>query len=156
MSYCGYIIMIIVDSCMIWFHFDCIMQLKNIILLLMIIAEKRATTFGNLPDYLCNLVKEWSVSSFTHILTRSGQRDVTPGGDIIWEFWTGKWLLCRYSFLWHYCDVIVSMMASQITAASIIYLAVFFRRWSNKTSKLRVTGLCEGNSPATGRSFHKG
>ena len=25
----GYIIMIIVDSCMTWFHFDCIMQLKN-------------------------------------------------------------------------------------------------------------------------------
>ena len=25
----GYIIMIIVDSCMIWFHFDCVMQLKK-------------------------------------------------------------------------------------------------------------------------------
>ena len=25
-----------------------------------------------------------------------------------------------------------------------------FRRWSNKTSKLRVTGLCAGNSPGTG------
>ena len=25
-----------------------------------------------------------------------------------------------------------------------------FRRWSKKTSKLRVTGLCEGNSPGTG------
>ena len=36
----GYIIMIIVDSCMIWFHFDCIMQLKShIILLLMFVAE---------------------------------------------------------------------------------------------------------------------
>ena len=38
----GYIIRIIVDSCMIWFHFDCIMQLKknHIILLLMFVAEK--------------------------------------------------------------------------------------------------------------------
>ena len=37
----GYVIMIIVDSCMIWFHFDCIMQLKNhIMLLLMVVAEK--------------------------------------------------------------------------------------------------------------------
>ena len=37
----GYIIMIIVDSCIIWFHFDCIMQLKkNIILQLMFVAEK--------------------------------------------------------------------------------------------------------------------
>ena len=25
-----------------------------------------------------------------------------------------------------------------------------FRRWSKKTSKLRITGLCEGNSPVTG------
>ena len=25
-----------------------------------------------------------------------------------------------------------------------------FRRWSKKTSKLRVTGLCAGNSPGTG------
>ena len=37
-----YITMIIVDSCMIWFHVDCIMQLKknHIILLLMFVAEK--------------------------------------------------------------------------------------------------------------------
>ena len=27
----------------------------------------------------------------------------------------------------------------------------FFRRRSKKTSKLRVTGLCEGNSPVTGK-----
>ena len=37
----GYIIMVIVDSCMIWFHFDCIKHLKKIIiLLLMFVAEK--------------------------------------------------------------------------------------------------------------------
>ena len=37
----GYIIMVIVDSCMIWFQFDCIMQLKNhSLLLLMFVAEK--------------------------------------------------------------------------------------------------------------------
>ena len=38
----GYIIMIIVDSCVIWFHFDFIMQLKKSyhILLLMFEAEK--------------------------------------------------------------------------------------------------------------------
>ena len=28
-----------------------------------------------------------------------------------------------------------------------------FRRWSKKTSKLRVTGLCEGNSPGTTGEF---
>ena len=31
-----------------------------------------------------------------------------------------------------------------------------FRRRSKKTSKLRVTGLCVGNSPATGEFPHKG
>ena len=29
MSPYGYIIMIIIDSCMIWVHFDCIIQLKK-------------------------------------------------------------------------------------------------------------------------------
>ena len=31
-----------------------------------------------------------------------------------------------------------------------------FRRWSKKTSKLRVTGLCAGNSPGPVNSPHKG
>ena len=31
-----------------------------------------------------------------------------------------------------------------------------FRRTSKKTSKLRVTGLCAGNSPGTGEFPHKG
>ena len=39
----------------------------------------------------------------------------------------------------HYSDVIMGAMASQIT-----------RRRSKKTSKLRVTGFCAGNSPVTG------
>ena len=30
-----------------------------------------------------------------------------------------------------------------------------FRRWSKKTSKLRVTGLCVGNSPGTVNSPHR-
>ena len=44
----------------------------------------------------------------------------------------------------------MSTMASQITGVSIVYSAVFFRSRSKKTSKLRVTGLCVGNSPVTG------
>ena len=43
----------------------------------------------------------------------------------------------------------MSAMASQITSVTIIYSTVFRRR-SKKTSKLRVTGLCEGNSLVTG------
>ena len=49
-----------------------------------------------------------------------------------------------------YSDVITSAMTSQITSITIVYSAVFFRHRSRKTSKLRVTGLCEGNSPVTG------
>ena len=53
-------------------------------------------------------------------------------------------------FVNHYSDVIMNKMASQITSHIIIYSTVFFRRRSKKTSKLRVTCLCAGNSPVTG------
>ena len=43
-------------------------------------------------------------------------------------------------------------MASQITSLTSVYS----RRRSKKTSKLRVTGLCEGNSPWPVNSPHKG
>ena len=49
----------------------------------------------------------------------------------------------------NYSDVIMSAMASQITGVSIVYSTVCSGS-SKKTSKLRVTGLCEGNSPVTG------
>ena len=50
-----YIIMIIVDSCMIWFHFDCIMQLKKSYhIATNVCSKKSATTFGDLPDWLYN------------------------------------------------------------------------------------------------------
>ena len=38
-------------------------------------------------------------------------------------------------------------MASQITSLTIVYSIVYFRHRLKKTSKLRVTGLCVGNSP---------
>ena len=44
-------------------------------------------------------------------------------------------------------DVMMSTMASQITGVRIVYLTRLFRRRSKKTSKLRDTSLCEGNSP---------
>ena len=50
----------------------------------------------------------------------------------------------------HYNDVIMTTMASQITSLTIVYSAVYSMRRSKKTSKLRVTGLCAGNSPGTG------
>ena len=50
----------------------------------------------------------------------------------------------------HYSDVMMGTIASQITSLTIVLLNQLFRRRSKKTSKLRVTGLCAGNSPATG------
>ena len=44
----------------------------------------------------------------------------------------------------HYNDAKMSAMASQITSLTIVYLAANMQR-SKKTSKLYVTGLCEGN-----------
>ena len=50
----------------------------------------------------------------------------------------------------HYNDVIMGAIASQITRLTIFLLNRLFRRRSKKTSKLRVTGLCAGNSTVTG------
>ena len=64
--------------------------------------------------------------------------------------------LCAYlsglSSTWvHYSDVIMGAVTSQITSLTIVCLLTrLFRRRSKKTSKLRVTGLCAGNSPVTG------
>ena len=49
----------------------------------------------------------------------------------------------------HYSDVIMSATASQITGVSMVCSTVCSDA-DKKTSKLRVTGLCEGNSPVTG------
>ena len=41
-------------------------------------------------------------------------------------------------------------MASQMTSLKIVYSAVYSGADQKKTLKLRVTGLCAGNSPVTG------
>ena len=47
----GYIIMVIFDSCMIWGHFDCIMQSKKSYhIAINVCSRKIATIFGDLPD----------------------------------------------------------------------------------------------------------
>ena len=58
-------------------------------------------------------------------------------------------LCCDFVFLKNISDVIMSTMASQIQPHGCL-LNRLFRRRSKKTSKLSVTGLCEGNSPVTG------
>ena len=47
----------------------------------------------------------------------------------------------------HYNDVIMGVMASQITSLTINR---WYRHRPKETSQLRVTGLCAGNSPVTG------
>ena len=49
----------------------------------------------------------------------------------------------------HYGDIIIRTMASQITA-SRLFAQPFVQVQIKKTSKLHITGLCEGNSPVTG------
>ena len=46
----------------------------------------------------------------------------------------------------YHTNGIMSAVASQIIGVSIVWSTV----WSKKTSKLRVTGNCEGNPPVTG------
>ena len=58
------------------------------------------------------------------------------------------WLGCVITY--HYDDVIMGTMASQITSLTIVYLTVYSGSDKKKTSKLHVTGLCVGNSPVTG------
>ena len=50
----------------------------------------------------------------------------------------------------------MTTIASQITSLTVFLLNRLFRRRSKKTSKLRVTGLCVGNSPGPVNSPHKG
>ena len=56
----------------------------------------------------------------------------------------------RFTYSTHYSDVIVGVMASQISGVTIVYSTVFFQVDIKEESKLRVTGLCAGNSPVTG------
>ena len=50
----------------------------------------------------------------------------------------------------HYNDVRMSAMASQITSLTVVNSIVFYKTQIKNTPNLRVTGLCEGNSPVTG------
>ena len=56
----------------------------------------------------------------------------------------------------HYNDVMMSAIASRITSLTIVYSTVCSRRRSKKTSKIRVTGLCEGIHRWPVNSPHKG
>ena len=50
----------------------------------------------------------------------------------------------------HYSDVIMATMASHLTSLTIVYSTIYSGADQRKHLKLRVTGLCAGNSPVTG------
>ena len=50
-----------------------------------------------------------------------------------------------------YTDVIMSVMASEITSLTIVYSTVYSGADQRIHQSLRVTGLCEWNSPVTGK-----
>ena len=50
----------------------------------------------------------------------------------------------------HYSDIIMSAVASQTAGVSTVCSSVCSGTDKKKTSKLRVTGFCEENSPVTG------
>ena len=54
--------------------------------------------------------------------------------------------LCFQKSLASFSDVVMGAMASQITGVSIVYSYVCSGT-DKKTSKIRVTGQCQGNSP---------
>ena len=50
----------------------------------------------------------------------------------------------------HHNDVIMGVIPTQITSITIVYSTGYSDTDLKKTSQLRVTGLCAGNSPGTG------
>ena len=56
----------------------------------------------------------------------------------------------------HYNDVIMTMMASQITSLTVVYSIVYSDADQRKHPNLRVSGLCAGNSPGPVNSPYKG
>ena len=72
---------------------------------------------------------------------------VDQAGGSRWQQYHRQWFCEHFC---HYNDVIMSAMASQITSLTTVYSIVYSSTDERKTSKLRVIGLCVGNSPVTG------
>ena len=68
----------------------------------------------------------------------------------VWHIGELNYLLCLSIVINHYSDLIMGAMVSQITSLTIVYSTILFKHRAKKTSRLRVTGLCAGNSPVTG------
>ena len=101
-------------------------------------------------------VKWWPFWLGPHMLTHCDL--VTPYGDIdLGKYWFRLWFIAwRHKPIssLHWCHNDHDGVSSHQPHGCL--LNRLFRRRSKKTSKLRVTGLCEGNSPGPVNSPHKG
>ena len=72
----------------------------------------------------------------------SKQQRVNSNFSIVWVIYHLAFCIV-FEWEYHYSDVMMRAMASQITGVPIVSSTVCSRRRSKKTSKLRVTGLSE-------------
>ena len=64
--------------------------------------------------------------------------------------WINQIIIMVSQCLTHYSNVIMNAIVSQITGVRLFLLNRLLVGRLKKTSKLRITGLCAGNSPGTG------
>ena len=95
------------------------------------------------------------ILSLNNNLLRLTPESCTSTFSIISIFYDKSYNWFRRQSIWHdivsvqYSDVIISVLASLITGVSL-FTQPFVQAQMKKTSKPRVTGLCEGNSAVTG------
>ena len=89
-----------------------------------------------------------------HVQVQSNLIVLTPilAASILRQVWWKDFFLLSEWRPWpsHYCDVLMGRDGTSNHQPHDCLLSRSFRPRSKKTSKLRVTGLCVGNSPGTG------
>ena len=102
----------------------------------------------------CEDLKSPALSiTFTFWIETNHIEEICPDINLIkfstsWHFVLKCWFSYLPHTITHYYDFITGGMASQITSLAVVYRLL--RHRSKKTPQLRVTGLCEGNSPMAG------
>ena len=71
-------------------------------------------------------------------------------GEVGWWWWWWWYVVSSEGGICHYNDVIIGRDSVSNHQSRECLLSRLIRRRSKKTSKLRFTGLCAGNSPGTG------
>ena len=89
-------------------------------------------------------LERYVIASLNKLLKNSRIAMIWNTATLIWRLW--YYVETRLSLQWRHngCDGVSNHQRLDCL------LNLLFRRRSKKTSKLRVTGLCEGNSPVTG------